>query len=39
MKNRFLVLWLMGLVGTVAVLPYAFTLQHEVLAKVNQPWL
>ncbi len=30
-------MWLMGLVGTVAVLPYAFTLQQEVLAKVNQP--
>lgn len=37
MKKSFLVLWLMGLVGTVAVLPYAFTLQQEVLAKVNQP--
>ncbi|MFA5991374.1 MAG: CPBP family intramembrane glutamic endopeptidase [Candidatus Doudnabacteria bacterium] len=37
MKNKFLFLWLAGIVGTMAVLPYAFTLQHEILAKVGQP--
>lgn len=37
MRNKFLVLWLAGIVGTAAVLPYAFTLQKEVLAKVTQP--
>lgn len=37
MKNKFLVLWLAGIVGAVAVLPYAFTLQSEILAKVEQP--
>lgn len=37
MKNKFLVLWLAGIVGAVAVLPYAFTLQSDILAKVEQP--
>jgi membrane protease YdiL (CAAX protease family) len=37
MKHKFLVLWLAGLVGAAAVLPYAFTLQHDILAKVGQP--
>ena len=37
MKNKFLGLWLAGLVGTAAVLPYAFTLQHEIIAKTGQP--
>lgn len=37
MKHKFLVLWLAGLVGTAAVLPYAFTLQHDIIAKVGKP--
>ncbi len=37
MKNKFLSLWLAGLVGTAAVLPYAFTLQHDILSKTGQP--
>lgn len=37
MKHKFLVLWLAGLVGAAAVLPYAFTLQHDILAKVGKP--
>jgi membrane protease YdiL (CAAX protease family) len=37
MKKNFFILWFAGLVGGVAVLPYAFTLQHEIIAKVDQP--
>jgi membrane protease YdiL (CAAX protease family) len=37
MKNKFLVLWFAGLMGAVAVLPYAFTLQHDIIAKAGQP--
>ncbi|MBL8030256.1 MAG: CPBP family intramembrane metalloprotease [Candidatus Doudnabacteria bacterium] len=37
MKNKFLVLWFIGLVGAASVLPYAFTLQREVIAKTGQP--
>lgn len=37
MKKNFFILWFMGLLGAAAVLPYAFTLQHEILAKANQP--
>lgn len=37
MKAKFLILWCMGLVGTIAVLPYAFTLQHDLLAQSGQP--
>lgn len=37
MKHKFLVLWLVGLVGAAAVLPYAFTLQHDIIAKVGKP--
>ena len=39
MKHKFLVLWLAGLVGAAAVLPYAFTLQHDIIAKVGKPLL
>ena len=39
MKKNFFILWFMGLLGAAAVLPYAFTLQHEILAKANQPLL
>lgn len=37
MKNSFLKLWLAGIVGAGAVLPYAFTLQHDLITKANQP--
>lgn len=37
MRKQFFILWFAGIIGTVAVLPYAFTLQHEILAKVGQP--
>lgn len=37
MKYKFLVLWLAGLVGAAAVLPYAFTLQRDILAQINTP--
>lgn len=37
MKHKFLVLWLAGLVGAAAVLPYAFTLQRDILAQINTP--
>ncbi|MDR3643285.1 MAG: CPBP family glutamic-type intramembrane protease [Candidatus Doudnabacteria bacterium] len=37
MKNKFFVLWSAGLVGAAAVLPYAFTLQREIIAKVDKP--
>ncbi len=37
MKHKFLVLWLAGLVGAAAALPYAFTLQHDIIAKVGKP--
>lgn len=37
MKKKFFILWLVGIVSTAAVLPYAFTLQHDVIAKVAQP--
>lgn len=37
MKKRFFILWLTGLVGAMAVLPYAFTLQHEIIAKAGKP--
>lgn len=37
MKKDFFILWLAGLVGAVAILPYAFTLQHEILAKAGPP--
>src|SRR4051812_13790481 len=37
MKHKFLVLWFSGLVGAAAVLPYAFTLQHDILVKVGKP--
>ncbi len=37
MKHKFLVLWLAGLVGAAAVLPYAFTLQHDIIATVGKP--
>lgn len=35
MKNKFLILWFAGIVGAIAVLPYAFTLQHDVIEKSN----
>lgn len=38
MKRKFFILWLAGIVGTAAVLPYAFTLQHDVIAKVTVPF-
>jgi membrane protease YdiL (CAAX protease family) len=31
MKNTFLVLWIAGIIGTLAILPYLFTLQSDVL--------
>lgn len=37
MKNKFLILWLAGIVGTLCVLPYAFAIQHDVLSKIAQP--
>jgi len=37
MKNRFFILWFAGILGTIAVLPYAFTLQHDVIAKAPAP--
>jgi membrane protease YdiL (CAAX protease family) len=36
-KNKFFVLWSAGILGAVAVLPYAFTLQHDIIAKAAQP--
>jgi membrane protease YdiL (CAAX protease family) len=37
MKKKFLVLWGAGIVGAAAVLPYAFAIQHDVIAKVGKP--
>lgn len=37
MKQKFLVLWLAGLVSAAAVLPYEFTLQHDIIATVGKP--
>jgi membrane protease YdiL (CAAX protease family) len=31
MKRTFLILWIAGIIGTLAILPYLFTLQSEVL--------
>jgi len=33
MKNKFLFLWLSGILSTVVALPYIFTLQHSVIEK------
>ncbi len=37
MKNKFFVLWSAGILAAAAVLPYAFTLQQDIIAKVNKP--
>ena len=37
MKNKFLALWVAGMFGAIAVLPYAFTIQKEIIAKAGQP--
>ncbi|MBI5531033.1 MAG: CPBP family intramembrane metalloprotease [Candidatus Doudnabacteria bacterium] len=37
MKSKFFVLWFMGLIGAAAVLPYAFTLQRDIISKTGQP--
>lgn len=37
MKHKFFLLWLAGIIGGVAVLPYAFTLQHDIIEKAGQP--
>ncbi|MDD3171853.1 MAG: CPBP family glutamic-type intramembrane protease [Bacilli bacterium] len=37
MKNKFLVLWLAGILGAVSVLPYAFTLQNDIIVASGQP--
>ncbi len=37
MKNKFFTLWFAGLLGAAAVLPYAFTLQHDIIPKTGQP--
>lgn len=37
MKNKFLTLWLAGVVSTVLALPYIFALQHEVIAQTAMP--
>ncbi len=39
MKYKFITLWLLGIVGAAAVLPYAFTLQRDIIEKVEQPML
>lgn len=36
-KHKFITLWLLGIVGAAAVLPYAFTLQKDIINKVEQP--
>lgn len=37
MKNKFLVLWLAGILGVASVLPYAFTLQNDIIVASGQP--
>lgn len=37
MRNKFFVLWFGGIVAATAVLPYAFTLQSEVIEQVGKP--
>jgi membrane protease YdiL (CAAX protease family) len=37
MKNKFFTLWFSGLLGAAAVLPYAFTLQHDIITKTGKP--
>lgn len=37
MKNKFIILWLAGVLSTVLALPYIFALQHEVIAKSSMP--
>lgn len=37
MKHKFFILWFAGIAGAAAVLPYAFTLQHDILAKAGKP--
>lgn len=38
MKNKFLTLWLAGVLSTILALPYIFALQHEVLEKAAAPF-
>jgi membrane protease YdiL (CAAX protease family) len=35
MKKKFFILWSAGVVGAAAVLPYAFTLEHDAIAKTT----
>jgi membrane protease YdiL (CAAX protease family) len=36
-RHKFITLWFLGIVGAAAVLPYAFTLQKDIIEKVGQP--
>lgn len=38
-RRDFLILWLSGIVGAAAVLPYAFTIQHDIIAQAEQSLL